>query len=241
MPEAFPKPAVETPAARPPSDPFADELRGFGLPGIVAMVVIVLAGGVPVGAVAILPVGAVLALAWVVRSRTLWREVGYVRPRSWLLTVTLGIGVGVALKLLMKTLVMPLLGAPPINPAYHFLAGNQALLPAAVLGMLTAGFAEETVFRGYLFERARRLLGSGTRARVWTVLITSAVFGLGHYSNQGLAGVEQGAITGLVFGTMFAVTGEIWLPMIAHAVFDLTALAIIYANLESRFAHMLFK
>jgi hypothetical protein len=41
------------------------------------------------------------------------------------------------------------------------------------------------------------------------VLLTTAVFGLAHYPDQGLAGVEQATITGLVFGTIFAVTGRI--------------------------------
>jgi membrane protease YdiL (CAAX protease family) len=73
------------------------------------------------------------------------------------------------------------------------------------------------------------------------VLLTSTVFALAHYSNQGLAGVEQAAITGLVFGTIFAVTGRLWMLMCAHAAFDLTALAIIYWNLESAVAHLVFK
>jgi hypothetical protein len=56
-----------------------------------------------------------------------------------------------------------------------------------------------------------------------------------------LAGAEQGAIVGLVFGTIFAVTGRSWMLMCAHAAFDLFALAIIYWNLESAVAHLVFK
>jgi hypothetical protein len=46
---------------------------------------------------------------------------------------------------------------------------------------------------------------------------------------------------GLVFGATFAVTGRIFMLMIAHAAFDLTALAIINWNLESTVAHLIFK
>jgi membrane protease YdiL (CAAX protease family) len=60
------------------------------------------------------------------------------------------------------------------------------------------------------------------------VLITSAWFAAVHYPDQGVPGVEQAAVTGIVFGTIFARTGRIWVPMVAHAAFDLTALAIIY-------------
>ena len=73
------------------------------------------------------------------------------------------------------------------------------------------------------------------------MLITAVWFGLAHYSLQGLAGVEQATIVGLVFGTIFAVTGRIWMLIVAHAAFDLTALAMIYWNLESKVAHLLFK
>jgi len=65
------------------------------------------------------------------------------------------------------------------------------------------------------------------------VLITSVWFGLDHYANQGLPGVEQATIVGLIFGTIFAVTGRIFMLMIAHVAFDLTALAIIYWDVES--------
>jgi len=55
------------------------------------------------------PLGAVLAVAWAWRSQTPWREIGYVRPRSWLRTIAVGIAFGVAFKFFMKAIVMPLL------------------------------------------------------------------------------------------------------------------------------------
>jgi membrane protease YdiL (CAAX protease family) len=73
------------------------------------------------------------------------------------------------------------------------------------------------------------------------VLVTSTLFALGHYAVQGLAGAEQATITGLVFGTIFAITGRIFTLMVAHAAFDLTAVAIIYWNLESKVAHLVLK
>ncbi|SRR6266536_385696 len=127
-------------------------------------------------------------------------------------------------------------------PAFHYLAGNRAALPSAVYAMVVGGgFGEETVFRGYLFERFGKLLGPATWARAVTVLVTSAGFGLAHYPQQGLAGVQQATITGLVFGTTYALTGRLWPSMSAHAAFDLTALALIYWDLESAVAHLLFK
>jgi membrane protease YdiL (CAAX protease family) len=234
------KAPVEVAVALPCDDPFAAGLRGFGPLGILAILLILLTGNVVLENMVVLPIGAVLALLWAWRSRTPWREIGYVRPGSWIDALAGGLALGIAFKFLMKAIVMPLFGADPINQAYHFLSGNRALLPAALLAMIVAGVAEETIFRGYMFERFGRLFGSGVGAKASIVLISSAWFALGHYSNQGLAGVEQAAITGLVFGTIFAFTGRIFMIMVAHAAFDLTALAMIYWNLESDVAHLVF-
>ena len=142
----------------------------------------------------------------------------------------------------MKAVVMPLFGAPPMNQAYHFLAGNTAALPGMLFVLIiNAGFGEETFFRGWMFERLGKFLGSAVRAKTFIVLITSALFALSHYTVQGLPGVEQAVVTGLVFGTIFAITGRIFLLMFAHAAFDLTALAMIYWNLEFDVAHLIFR
>ena len=127
------------------------------------------------------------------------------------------------------------------NLALISTADRDDVLNAAGAAMANAGFGEETVFRGYLFERLGKLLGSSARAKAAIVLLTAAWFGLAHYRDQGLAGAEQATIVGLVFGTIFAVSGRIWMLMVAHAAFDLVAIAIIYWNLESKVAHLVFK
>jgi len=46
-------------------------------------------------------------LIWVRLSRTPWREIGFVRPDSWIRTAAIGIVLGVTLKFLLKMIVMP--------------------------------------------------------------------------------------------------------------------------------------
>lgn len=216
-------------------DRLGAKLRGFGPLGILAIVVILAGAFFP-------PLGAILVLVWIWLSRTPWREIGYVRPQSWTRTLIVGIVFGIAFKFLMKTVVMPLLGAPPINQAYHFLAGNTPALPGMLFVLIVnAGFGEETFFRGWMFERFGKLFGPGVCAKIFIVLITAVLFSAAHYPTQGLPGAEQAIITGLAFGTIFAVTGRIFMLMIAHAAFDLTALAMIYWNLETAVAHLIFK
>jgi hypothetical protein len=224
-----------TPAPLPRDDRLAASLRGFGPLGILAILVI-LAGGLygP-------PLSAALVLLWARVSRTPWRAIGYVRPRSWAASLAIGVLFGGAFKLLMKAIVMPLLGADPVNHAYHYLAQNPAALPGMLFAIFVgAGFGEETLFRGWMFERLGRLFGPSAAAKAAIVLITSALFGAAHYSVQGLAGAEQAAIAGMVYGTIFAFTGRLWMLMCAHVAFDLTAVALIYWNLETEVAHLVF-
>ena len=150
------------------------------------MAVILLSGNESLGKLGAVPVGGFLVLLWARLSGTHWRALGYVKPEHWFRTLAYGIAFGIAFKIVMKSLVMPVMGADPVNSKYHYFAGNNAMLPGAALAMLAAGFGEETVFRGYLFERGSRLFGSGTAAKAGTVLLTTALFAAAHLPDQGL-------------------------------------------------------
>ena len=221
-------------APAPVDDPFAAALRGFGPVGLLAILAIL------AGNLLVVPLSAVLALLWAQRSGTPWRAIGLARPRSWIGALAIGALSGIAFKLAMKALVMPLLGADPVNRAYHHLAGNTAALPLMLyLIVVGAGFGEEVVWRGWMFERLGKRLGEGALAKAAIVLLTALLFGLAHYPDQGLSGVEQAAIVGLAFGAIFAVTGRLWPLIFAHAAFDLAALALIYWDVEAVVARAL--
>jgi membrane protease YdiL (CAAX protease family) len=217
-------------------DALARSLRGFGPLGLAATFVIL------AGNLLVVPLSAVLVLVWAGRSHTPWPDLGFSRPASWSRTIALGICFGSALKVALKAVVMPLLGAPPINATYHYLAGNSAALPGMLFAVVVgAGFGEEIVFRGFMFERLGRLLGRSVWAKTAIVAATTTLFAWAHYPDQRLAGVEQAAITGLAFGSIFAATGRIWLLIFAHAAFDVVAVGIIYFDVESAVAHLVFR
>ena len=231
-----PTPALEDDSSRAHSSDVAEQLRGFGPVGLLALLIIL------AGNLFIVPLSAVFVLIWARRSHTAWGTLGFAPPRSWTRIVAIGIPFGIAFKLVMKAMVMPLFGAPAVNPWYHYLVGNTGALPGMLYAVIVgAGFGEETVFRGFFFERLGKLLGAGRAALAVTVLLTSGLFALAHYHDQGLWGVEQAAVTGLVFGMIYAVTGRLWLPIVAHAAFDVTAVVLIYWNWESAVAHLLFQ
>lgn len=215
---------------------FAARLRGFGPVGLLG-IAIILAGAMVNGLVS-----ATLVVLWMVLSNTPWREIGYVRPENYAPTVAGGVAFGAALKLLLKAVVMPLLGANPVNRSYHFLAHNSTALPGfLLLAVVSAGWGEETFWRGYLFERLERMLGSGAATKITAVLLTSVLFGMAHYQGQGRDGVVQAIITGLTFGSIFAYTERLVFVMIAHAAFDVVAVLIIYFDVETHIAHLVFR
>jgi len=57
----------------------------FGPLGLLAILVILSAD------VIVKPLSAVLVLVWAWRSHTPWREIGYVRPRTWIGGLTIGV------------------------------------------------------------------------------------------------------------------------------------------------------
>jgi membrane protease YdiL (CAAX protease family) len=185
-------------------------------------------------------VGAALVLIWASVSGTPWRDLGFVRPRHGAIDLAIALVAGVLFKLLMKALVMPLLGFGAINSTYHYLAGNTAALLVTLLWVIVGGgFGEELIWRGFLFERLGAFLGPRAHAKLVIVVVTSILFALAHYWDQGLPGVVQATFTGLVFGSTYARIRTIWPVMVAHAAFDVAAVLMIYWNLEEPIGHLL--
>jgi len=182
-----------------------------------------------------------LAITWWWRAtHRPWAGLGFVRPRA--LPIVLGIVFGGLLKIVMKAVVMPLLGASPINVTYHDLEGNTAALPGVIVTILAvAGFGEEVTFRGFLFDRFGAWWGRSPIATVATIVTAAALFGVAHVSPQGWDAVRQAFVVGLIWGAIYARRRDLWPLMAGHVAFDLVAVALIYLGWEARIAHLLFK
>jgi len=106
----------------------------------------------------------------------------------------------------------------------------EAILPLA----LFAGLWEETVFRGFLLGRVRATLPAAESrgARLGrdglAVAITAAAFGLGH-GYQGLLGMLQTALAGLILGVLVVRRGSLWPAVGAHLGIDLFGLLALQA------------
>jgi membrane protease YdiL (CAAX protease family) len=169
-----------------------------------------------------------LIIFWVVsRMRgSVWGAFGLARPKSWVLTILMGIGVTVAI-ILSFALLMPLITLAFPNTQqdlgrFDFLHGDLPnLIVNVVAAWFTAGFVEELLWRGYLMNRLVDLQGNRTKLTWVIALVGSAIiFGLGH-TYQGLGGVIRITAVGLLFGAAFlTVRRNLWPVIIAHAVLD---------------------
>jgi membrane protease YdiL (CAAX protease family) len=176
-----------------------------------------------------------LLLAWVsMRLRGVrWRDLGFARYRSWRLTLVFGILAGAVAETFQLFVTQPLLarllGKQPDLADFRVLTGNiKWTLIALTLTWTLAAFGEELVWRGYLMNRVAGL-GKRTRlAWVCSLLVVNAVFGLAH-SNQGVTGIVEEGIAGVLLGLMYLGTRrKLAVPIVAHGVQDTIDMMLIF-------------
>lgn len=89
---------------------------------------------------------------------------------------------------------------------------------------LTAGICEELLYRGFVIHYLSGSLAGGVALGVLSAwLVSSIVFGLAHIY-QGVAGVIRATVAGLLLGLVAIFTGQLVLPILLHALFDLQML-----------------
>lgn len=174
---------------------------------------------------------------WV--SRAGWSDVGMRRPKNWITTIGIGIGVALFLQAVALVVLVPTMqrfGVQlPDLSRFESIRGNiPMLLLWLVVAWTTAGFGEEIIWRGFVMSRVARVLGDGKAAWVFSLILASVLFGLLHIY-QGTVGVVLTGVSGLVFGILYLASGRnLWAPIIAHGTKDTLAFLMIYTGLWER-------
>jgi membrane protease YdiL (CAAX protease family) len=82
---------------------------------------------------------------------------------------------------------------------------------------LTAGFCEEVIYRGFMFDYFKEL---PFHLPLWMIaIITSIIFGMAHLY-QGWKNVIGTGIMGFALAYFYIYFGTIWVPMIVHMIID---------------------
>lgn len=170
------------------------------------------------------------------RGRT-WAAFG-LRPfdRRWLAVGLLAALAVLPVRGLVAVAAEALLGggAPAMQPRLDLMLPPGPLGLNLAVTLLGAGLlvplAEELFFRGLLHGWLAERLSLWPR-----VLLSSALFGLGHFDSVGVA--ASSFILGLVCALALERSRSLWLPVILHAVNNSVALIVLYlaAALQARF------
>jgi membrane protease YdiL (CAAX protease family) len=181
----------------------------------------------------------VLATVMLRRCRAGWSAMGMGRPRSWLITIGLAVGVFVLTLVVAGTLqavlmtLMPPEDAPDLS-RFEALEGNLPMLLVSLAGVwVTAAFGEEMLVRGFMMNRLAQVFGATRAAWIGALVVSSVLFGLMHVY-QGPVGVILTGSVGLLFGAVYLlVRRNLWVTILAHGFVDTLSFVAIYAGLAN--------
>jgi len=145
----------------------------------------------------------------------------------------LGVLSGVGIELLELFVTQPLLahltGKMPDLSEFDRVASSVKWLSVSLAFTWTLfAFGEELIYRGYLMNRIASLIGDTRTGWLIALTLTSLVFGLAH-SAQGITGVIENVIDGIILGSLYLAFGRsLAIPIIAHGVTDTTDFLLIF-------------
>ncbi len=173
-----------------------------------------------------------LIATWPLLGRVLadtqaWQPVAAARQAlAGVLGTGIAIGASVAFVAAIGLPVLLLRGTvdeiPAIGNVQALLPRNRAELPYGVGLGVSAGVFEETLFRLAFPALVFGIVPNGPAA----FLAASIVFGLLHVYQGGI-GALFATLLGLVLSALYVLTGQIWVPIVVHALIDLRSLVLI--------------
>lgn len=162
-----------------------------------------------------------------------WTAMGLTRPASWRNTLLLALAAA-ALRIVLGNFVVDPWTAhfwpPAIAPKGAAAATHDFKVALEYLAIVWtfAAFGEEISYRGYLLNRAADL-GRRTQAAYWiAVLVSSVLFGYGHYY-KGPSGMVDSGVAGLILGATYVLSGRnLWACILAHGFIDTFGVVGVY-------------
>jgi membrane protease YdiL (CAAX protease family) len=162
-----------------------------------------------------------------------WTAMGLTRPASWRNTLLLALAAA-GLRIVLGNFVIDPLTAhfwpPAIAPKGTAAATHNLKVALEYLAIVWtfAAFGEEISYRGYLLNRAADL-GRRTQAAYWiAVLVSSVLFGYGHYY-KGPSGMVDSGVAGLILGATYVLSGRnLWACILAHGFIDTFGVVCVY-------------
>jgi uncharacterized protein len=165
--------------------------------------------------------GVSLLMIWLLKWLGLLKQAGFTKPKEW---KQLWVNWLLLVYCLLNIDFSVFDGTNPIR------WNEPGLLVLFVLLFMAVGFVEEILFRGVMLPLMLRKWGNSRKGIYWTVIFSSAVFGLVHIFNlmmgrRTLMGTIPQIVYAIFFGVYFAAcflrNRSIWPVIFTHALFDL--------------------
>jgi len=117
---------------------------------------------------------------------------------------------------------------PPYTE-YDFIRNHLSNLVITILAAwIVGGFYEEIVFRGFIQITFQEWFKNSKHSFWVSGILSSILFGLYHWQ-QGIYGIIPSFLGGLFWTfLLWMYKGNLWFPIISHAVYDTIALTMIY-------------
>jgi membrane protease YdiL (CAAX protease family) len=154
-------------------------------------------------------------------------SIGLKAPRSW--TRAFMLGLLVAASVFAAVFVSEKFGYRRNLTAFNALQGNLELTLYQICYVLIgAGFYEEFMFRGFLFQGLAMFLGGTRAAWIAACVNQAALFGWAH-AYQNPLGIAITGTIGLIMGVLFLVGGRnLWPLIIGHGLYDASRTILFY-------------
>ncbi len=171
---------------------------------------------------------------------------GLSAPDNWMLTVLLGLGLGIIIQLFSISLLEPLseriTGEPHDHSIVENVKGNwKALVQWLLVVWIFVALLEEVVYRGFLMTETAQIIGTGTLSVTFNVVFTSVVFGLSH-GYQSRTGIISTAVVGAILAVIFVWSDyNLWLPIFTHGFIDTVAIVLIALDWDKHIRGIFYK
>lgn len=139
-----------------------------------------------------------------------------------------GIGIGILMRPVLAVTNAKIASqfAETMKPVAAFLPKSRRALAWGLAVSIAAGVAEEIAYRGFLIPYLSSM------APMWVSIVASSIlFGAAHLY-QGWVGVLATTVLGAVFAVVYMSTGTLLLPMLLHALIDVSAMVTAYVVLR---------
>ena len=165
-----------------------------------------------------------------------WKAVGFSAPKNWRTLAFVGLIAGVVYWLIeffgTQQLLLSLTGELPDLHEFDDVVGDLKLLLIYIgLNFVLAALGEELVWRGYAMPRVAALFGGSGAAWVGALILVNVGFGLAH-AYQGVPGVVEAGVGGVLYGIVYLATGRnLIAPMVCHFTSNSIDFTLMYLGL----------